>query len=159
MFQQSMNVILKCKIMGFFDFLFKKNKEVKAPEIKLSDVKGGDCVFIEYYEFKHNQGMVKVLNNDPKNKVIWVQIKWRNVNCDEPEIKRLILPYNSIHLKNFVLLNSVKVEKVEDLLRPDFDKEIMLLTFELKTAISDDDFEKASMLRDKIAKLKKEKKR
>lgn len=117
----------------------------------LRDVLPNETIKIQYYRINPENnpqriGEVKCLSNDPLSKTILIELKWANFEeADTQQYEQVILSYKDKEFKHFHLLNPPK----EQLVNTDIKK----LLLDKKTALIEEDFEKADIIQKQIDKL------
>ena len=125
----------------------------KPKRIYLKDVKPGEKVVIEWHRIKGRIGELKCLNNDPVKKKILLEVQWRNfekAECDEDE--KLLLDYNSLELKDFHLLNEQHRINASRNIEQEY---LAILKQNLHSAVENEKFEEADVIKKKIEILEK----
>lgn len=131
---------------------FVKDTETQSQRRQVKDVKAGEIIQIEWNRIHGGIGAIKCINNDPQTKKILLEVTWSNYEeLGVEEKEKLILGYNSNHLKNFHLLNQIRED--DDDQENDFD--IATLQKKMNEAIEKEEYEKADKLQKKIDNLLK----
>jgi hypothetical protein len=150
-------VLISCAI-----FLHKSIKSTTTRRY-LKDVKPGEQIQIEWNRAEGGLCTMKCLNNDPKSKVILLEIRWSNYKevkgCSE--YQKLVLDYDDDKLKNFHLLNTYEEPKRPKQQDEDIDDiadtNIAELQKKMNEALAKEEYEKADIIQKKINKLLKKK--
>jgi hypothetical protein len=158
-FATAFQILLCAALVGYLLYNLIRMVRKHAPEIsaraqqeqnrrKISDVKPGDLVTIEWYDrIKGGVGQLKCLNNDPAKRVILLEIHWGNYKqAGGLKYEKLVLNYNDPHLENFHLLNTprkVKPKTLEEKLKGEMDE-----------LLKQEKYEEASVIRDALNDLK-----
>jgi hypothetical protein len=131
--------------IGFWIWRTRKKKEIK-PEYQLKDVLGGTKIVITYWQ---QNVVVDCLNNNPADKEMFLRVYFEaDVKRDKPAYhKDLVFPYKDEVFKHFKTLN------VRGKFTQEKDKTKSTLEDEMQSALKEERFEEAAVLRDAINKL------
>lgn len=134
--------------MNLFKLFFNKNS--KPIRRYLKDVIPGESIRIEWKRIKNGVGYVTCVNNYPKDKKLFIEVRWTNykeLGIDEYYYE--ILPYNDNKLLNFTLLNPVENNTEPESINED---EFILSVFSkrMEEAINSEKYEIANEIQKNI---------
>jgi hypothetical protein len=138
-------------------FFGKDGKPADQPRrMRLSDVKPGQYINLEYHRVKGSIASVKCLNNDIATGKILIMFHWGNwKEINGMEYERIVFDYKDEVFKNFHLLNELKIAAPQTDEPDNTSTNIIELQKQMNDALSKEQYELADKLQKQIDNLVK----